>query len=182
MIPNWLRLVKAWRKSHAGGGLTLEFLCAACGMQPRDLLEQVYMRGIPVAYCSRIMAPLIGWRLDGREGFRFDGGVLHHLRFWLNGYPAYRNQEALFDEDKYEILIAYVHAQLSDGTPSRQTRNYWRPGLITEYNAPFTPRDKAFIRKVLGHNPPEIVGVSRTGRIQYAPVVRGGNDRGATPR
>ena len=166
MIPNWLKLVKAWRKSYPGGGLTLEFLCAACGVQPRDLLQQVYMRGIPIAYCHYIMAPLIGWRLDGRVGFGYDPGVIPHLRYWLTKQSLSR--EVWGDEEKYEVLITYVHAQLSEGIPSRRVTPCWDANGDMAYNAPFTPGDKVFIRKVLGHNPPEILGVSRTGRIQYA--------------
>lgn len=166
MIPNWLKLVEAWRKSHPGGGLTLEFLCAACGLQPRDLLEQLYMRGIPVAYCGFICAPLVGWGLSGQQGFSFDVEVKNHLRSWLVGDPL-PEWVSWDDENWYELLIAYVSAQLSDGTPSRKTMNRWVHGTPSRYNAPFTRRDKAFIRKILGHNPPEILGVSRTGRIQY---------------
>ena len=170
MIPNWLKLVQVWRQSHPSGGLTLEFLCAACGIQPRDLLAQLYMRGIPVAFCGFIYTPLIGRGLDGKRGFTLAQDVKYYLENWCT-YESSRLLE-MGDEDWYELLIAYVHGRLANGTPSRQTLKRWRFGINFEYNAPFSSQDKAFIRKVLGHNPPAIVGVSRTGRIQYSVATR----------
>ena len=118
-------------------------------------------------FCEYIVAPLIGWNLDGGMGFWINWEVIDHLEDWLGPVDE---QKIGSDDETYEILIAYVHAQLSNGTPSRQHRNWGDFGGPSEYNTLFTPEDKAFIREVLGHNPPEILGVSRTGRIEYAPV------------
>ena len=169
MIPNWLKLVKAWRRSvgHRHGGLTLEFLCAACGMQPRELLCQVYTYAIPITYCGVLRSPLIGYGENGKRGFFFDDDVAWHLKRWLINIGDHLPGR-WSEEEQYEILLAYVHAQLADGTPSRSRESdRWDAEWS---NTPFSRKDITFIRKVLGHNPPEILGVSRTGRIEYAPV------------
>ena len=167
-IPNWLKLIRAWRKKRRSG-LTLEFLCAACGMQSQDLLYQMYMRQIPVCYCFLIDAPLSGWG----EGLRFTISldVKDYLFDWLQQLDDDRKDWTLSDDEVYNLLIDFVHAQLAEGRPSRSKVQFDEGGYnrwnYYYQNTPFTKEDKAFIKRVLGHNPPEITGVGRTGRIQY---------------
>jgi hypothetical protein len=167
-IPNWLKLVRAWR-DRGRSGLTLEFLCAACGMQPEDLLEQVYLQQMPVEYCHLIGVPLVGWRAraNGQRGFTIVEDAQYYLLQWLD--PRGPGVEWWLDDSgMYSLLVDYVHAQLAEGKPS--VHNVRLPNGWNHFyrNGPFTGEDKAFIKRVLGHDPPEITGVGRTGRIQYS--------------